>query len=69
MLGLLDSAISTVQRAYRSLTYNPLIEELKNANANKGSASPYQAAQLANLQTGLARLQSGASSSSLSIFA
>ncbi|WP_020398418.1 SBBP repeat-containing protein [Kordiimonas gwangyangensis] len=69
VLGLLDSAISTVQRAYRSLTYNPLIEELKNANANKGSASPYQAAQLANLQTGLARLQSGASSSSLSIFA
>ena len=69
VLGLLDSAVSTVQRAYRSLTYNPLIEQLKNGNANQGTVSPYQQAQLANLQTGLARLQSGASSSSLSLFA
>ncbi len=69
VLGLLDTAVSTVQRAYRSLTYNPLIEQLKNGSANQGAASPYQVAQLANLQTGLARLQSGASSSSFSLFA
>lgn len=69
VLGLLDGAVSTVQRAYRSLDYNPLIEQLKNGSANQGSASPYQQAQLANLQTGLARLQSGASSSSFSLFA
>ncbi|WP_262692254.1 SBBP repeat-containing protein [Kordiimonas aestuarii] len=68
VLGLLDGAVSTIQRAYRSLDYNPLIEQLKNGGANKGTVSPYQQAQLANLQTGLARLQSGASSSSVSLF-
>lgn len=68
VLGLLDKAVSTVQRAYRSLTYNPLVEQLKNGSANQGSASPYQQAQLANLQTGLARLQSGAASSNVSLF-
>jgi len=68
VLGLLDTAVSTIQRAYRSLNYNPLIEQLKNGSANQGAASPYQQAQLANLQTGLARLQSGAASSSVSFF-
>ena len=50
VLGLLDTAVSTIQRAYRSLNYNPLIEQLKNGSANQGAASPYQQAQLANLQ-------------------
>ncbi|TNE67915.1 MAG: hypothetical protein EP335_00100 [Alphaproteobacteria bacterium] len=69
VLGLLDDAISTVQRAYRSLTYNPLVEQLKNGNKNKGTVSPQQQKQLANFQTGLARLQSGASSPTYSLFA
>ncbi|MCJ9428087.1 SBBP repeat-containing protein [Kordiimonas marina] len=69
-LNLLDKAISTIERAYRTLDYNPLVDKLKNGTKNTGGGpSPEQAKQLANLQTGLARLTAGSSSSSYSLFA
>lgn len=58
VLGLLDTAITTIQRAERSLTYNPLAELLKQ-NALNNEAPPERiTAQIANYQSALARLQS-----------
>lgn len=69
VLGVLDDAISTIQRAYRSLTYDPLKAALLQESQNSGgTVPPYLQNQLANFQTGLARLQSGASSPSVSVF-
>ena len=69
VLGLLDTAISTTQRAYRSTFFDPIKAQLLAGNKSNGPVPPRLAAQIANLQTGLARLQSGASSPSLSFFA
>lgn len=69
VLGLLDTAISTVQRAYRSTNFDPVKQQLLNEAKFQGSVSPRIAAQIANFQTGLSRLQSGASSPSVSLFA
>lgn len=69
VLGLLDNAISTTQRAFRSLTFNPLKQQLLDGAANQGRVPPRLAAQIANLQSGLARLQSGAGSPTISLFA
>lgn len=69
VLGLLDTAISTVQRAYRSTNFDPLKQQLLNESKFQGAVSPRTAAQIANFQNGLARLQSGASSPSFSLFA
>jgi len=66
VLGLLDSAISTVQRAFRSLEINPF-RDLLNNNADQGTVPPQLQKQLANFQTGLQRLQAG-SGSSVSFF-
>ncbi len=69
VLGLFDGAISSVQRAFRSLEYNPLKALIKNGkSASQGTVPPHLQAQLANFSTGLARLQSGASAPSLSLF-
>jgi len=68
VLGLLDNSISSIQRAFRSLTYDPLKELLKNGNGPQGEVPPYLQNQLANFQTGLARLQSGAGSPTVSLF-
>lgn len=69
VLGLLDNAVSTVQRAFRSLTFNPIRQQLLDSSRTQGPVPPRIAAQIANFQSGLARLQSGASSSSFSLFA
>ncbi len=69
VLGLLDTAISTVQRAYRSTNFDPIKQQLLDQAKFQGSVSPRIAAQIANFQSGLSRLQSGASSPSFSIFA
>lgn len=69
VLNLLDTAIATTQRAFRSTRFDPIKQQLLNASKfETGNVSPRTAAQLANFQTGLARLQSGASSPSLSLF-
>lgn len=69
VLGLLDKAINNVQRAFRSLEYDPLKEMLKNGNKTaEGTVPPYLQNQLANFQTGLARLQTGSSSPAVSLF-
>jgi len=69
VLGLLDNSISTIQRAYRSLEYNPFRDLANQNRARSGAVPPYLTAQLANFQTGLARLQAGSSSpSGLSFF-
>ncbi|WP_286829081.1 MULTISPECIES: SBBP repeat-containing protein [Kordiimonas] len=68
VLSLFDGAISSVQRAFRSLEYNPLKALIKEGRSTQGTVPAHLQAQLANFQTGLARLQSGASSPSLSLF-
>ena len=68
VLGLLDGGISRIQRAFRSLTFDPLKESLKNGNKTSGPVPPHLQKQLANFSSGLARLQSGSSSSSTSLF-
>ncbi|MFC3051500.1 NHL repeat-containing protein [Kordiimonas pumila] len=62
VLGLLDDAISTIQRAFRSLEYNPF-RDLSNNSSKQGTVPQYLQNQIANFQSGLARLQSGSSSS------
>lgn len=69
VLGLLDAAIATVQRAYRSTNFDPIKQQLLNESKFQGAVSPRIAAQIANFQSGLSRLQSGASSPSFSLFA
>lgn len=69
VLGLLDNAISTVQRAFRSTNFDPIRQQLLNDSRLEGTPSPRTLAQIANFQTGLSRLQSGASSPTLSLFA
>lgn len=69
VLGLLDTAISTTQRAFRSTFFDPIKAQLLAEGKNNGPVPPRIAAQIANLQTGLQRLQSGAGSPSLSLFA
>lgn len=68
VLGLLDKAVTNIQRAFRSLTFDPLKEALKNGNNTNGPVPQHLQNQLANFQTGLARLQSGSSSPSVSLF-
>ena len=49
-----------MQRAYRSLTYDPIKAQLlEGAKGNAGgTASPYQTARLASMQDALFRMQS-----------
>lgn len=68
VLGRLDDAIATVQRAFRSTRFDPIRAQLLQGNRFEGTVSPRVQAQLANFQTGLARLQSGASNPAVSLF-
>ncbi|MEM9289372.1 MAG: SBBP repeat-containing protein [Pseudomonadota bacterium] len=68
VLSQLDSAISTVQRAFRSLTFDPIAFELSQQSQFSGPVPTRLSNQLANYQAGLARLQAG-SLSSTSFFA
>jgi hypothetical protein len=59
-LGRINDAIAEVQRAYRSLSVNPLAELLKQqAKMESGTVPPALRAQLANYQAGLSRLMAG----------
>ncbi len=70
VLGLLDNAIATTQRAFRSTRFDPIKQQLLNqSRLESGTPSARTLSQIANFQTGLARLQSGASSPTLSLFA
>lgn len=68
-LGLLDSAISTIQRAFRSLEYDPIKAALlADSSTSTGTVPTRLQNQIANFETGLARLQSGSSSPTVSLF-
>lgn len=70
VLGLLDNAIATTQRAFRSTRFDPIKQQLLNqSRLDSGTPSARTLAQIANFQTGLSRLQSGATSPTLSLFA
>lgn len=70
VLGLLDNAIATTQRAFRSTRFDPIKQQLLNqSRLDSGAPSARTLSQIANFQTGLARLQSGAASPTLSLFA
>lgn len=70
VLGLLDNAIATSQRAFRSTSFDPIKQQLLNqSKVQEGTPSSRTLAQIANFQTGLSRLQSGAASPTLSLFA
>lgn len=70
VLGLLDNAIATTQRAFRSTRFDPIKQQLLNqSRLDTGTPSARTLSQIANFQTGLARLQSGATSPTLSLFA
>ncbi|UTW55606.1 SBBP repeat-containing protein [Kordiimonas sp. SCSIO 12610] len=69
VLSQLDNAISEIQRADRSLEFNPFRDLLTSglgANAD-GPVNPRTLSQIANFQTALARLQAGNPSSGLLI--
>lgn len=69
VLNLLDGAIGTTQRAFRSLEFNQFRDLLNRPGASGGTVSQATQNQLANLQSGLARLQAGSpTGSSLSLF-
>jgi hypothetical protein len=62
----IQTAMNTVQRAYRDITMDPALKELlKGPQAGKtgGKVPAYYSAQLANYQAGLSRLQAGGGSS------
>jgi len=60
----LQNALSQVKAAYRKLTLDPLLAQLKALNPSQaGSAPAYLQSQLANYQTALAWLTSSTSSS------
>lgn len=53
----INSALETIKRAYRSLTFDPVKAQiLKDSKLKKGTVSPYLSKQLANYQDGLRRL-------------
>jgi len=56
-LGLINDAISTVQRAFRSLEPDPLVELLKRRSSATGKVPAHILKQTANYQAGLNRLQ------------
>jgi trimeric autotransporter adhesin len=57
----IETALTNVQRAYRSLYYDPAREALAQQRASAGSVPSYLTKQLGNYQEALARLQSGSS--------
>ncbi len=69
VLGLLDTAIGTVQRAFRSTRFDPIRQALlEQSQAQQGTPSPRTLSQISNFQTALSRLSSGAASPTLSLF-
>lgn len=68
--GQINDAIAEVQRAFRSLTINPLAELLKKQAAiENGTVPAHLQAQLANYQSGLYRLMAGGGGGTAGLFA
>lgn len=69
VLNQLDNAISEIQRADRSLEFNPFRDLLTNGNAGNadGPVNPRTLSRIADFQTALSRLQAGNPSSGLII--
>ncbi len=63
----IDKALATVQRAYRSLYYDPAREALARQRSAAGAVPAYLSQQLSSYQDALARLQSGTSSYGLNL--
>lgn len=59
LLGKVNDALAEVQRAYRSLYYDPLTDFLKNNAKPSGPVPEHLSKQLANYQSGLQRLLIG----------
>lgn len=59
VIGILDNAISNIQRASKSLIFDPIKAQMlrDSANGGSGGASPYMASKIANYQDALFRLQ------------
>ena len=58
VIGILDEAISKIQRAARSLEYDPIKAALlKQSSQTSGAVSPYLSNKIANYQDALFRLQ------------
>jgi len=57
VLGILDTAIQTIQRAYRSTTFDPIKALLAEQSKDFGPAPARITAQIAQYQNALARLQ------------
>lgn len=67
VLTKIESALSTVQRAFRSLTFDPIAFQLEEQGKFQGQVPTYLTNQLANYQSALARLQGGQSSSGFTV--
>jgi len=57
VLGIVGNAVATIQRAFRSLTFDPIAFSLKEEARFKGEVPAYLSNQLANYQDALFRLQ------------
>lgn len=57
VIGVLDSAITTIQQASRSLIYDPVKAQLLRNSSQSGTAPAYLTAKIANYQDALYRLQ------------
>ncbi len=68
VLGKIESAISTVQRAFRSLRFDPFAFELTQQNRFAGAVPAQLSKELANYQGALLRLQAGSLNSSGGFF-
>jgi trimeric autotransporter adhesin len=62
----IETALTNVQRAYRSLYYDPAREAFAQQRANAGTVPAFLTKQLGNYQEALARLQAGSSGFGLS---
>lgn len=70
VLGLIDTAISTIQRANRSLVFDPIKQQLLDQSAanSYGTAPAYLTNRIANYSEALSRISSLTQSNSSSLF-
>lgn len=68
VLSRLDGAISTVQRAFRSLFFDPVKASLLEQERLSGTVPPYLLKQIANFEDALLRLQSASLAGPTSFF-
>ena len=68
VLTQLTNATATLQRAFRTLSFDPVRAKLLEDARFKGTVPPHLLAQIANFQAGLDRLQSGIFGGGISLF-